>query len=74
MKLSEKIKAHLSERIENGDLNNDEIVELIEHLGMYLNLKTIPDYAKENNRSYNGVKNHRTIRIIFNVKFVIDNQ
>ncbi|TDD77127.1 hypothetical protein [Flavobacterium caseinilyticum] len=73
MKLSEKIKEHLSERIENGELNNDDMVQIIEHLGSYLNLKTIPDYAKENKRSYNGVKNHRTIRIIFNVKFVIDN-
>jgi hypothetical protein len=32
----------------NGLLKNDEMVQLIEVLGEYLNLKTISDYAKEN--------------------------
>jgi hypothetical protein len=40
---------------------------------MTLNLKTISDYAKENNLSYNGVKKCRENVEIFNVKFVIDN-
>jgi len=33
----------------------------------------IPDYAKENKLSYNGVKKFRKIKTILNVKFVIDN-
>lgn len=74
MNLTEKIKAHLTDRIENNELTNDEMIEIIEHVGAYLNLKTIPDYANEKGKSYNGVKNHREIRIIFNVKFVIDNE
>ena len=56
-----------------GELNNDSLVQLIELSGSLLNLKTIPDYAKANNKSYNGVKNNRNIVTIFNVKFVIDN-
>ena len=73
MLLINNIKQHLSERVENGELTNDELVQLIEYIGGYLNLKTIPDYATENNLSYNGVKKFRTIVTIFNVKFVIDN-
>lgn len=50
------------------------MVQLIELCGNYLNLKTIPDYAKENNISYNGVKKYRNVIRIFNIKFVIDNE
>lgn len=71
--LINNIKQHLSNRIENGELTNDDMVQLIELLGDYLNLQTIPEYAKANNLSYNGVKKFRTIKQIFNVKFVIDN-
>lgn len=73
MLLVNKIADHLTERIISDELSNDDMVQLIEHLGGYLNLKTIPDYAKENNMSYNGVKKFRETREIFNVKFVIDN-
>lgn len=73
MLLVNKIADHLTERIISDELSNDDLVQLIEHLGGYLNLKTIPDYAKENNMSYNGVKKFRETREIFNVKFVIDN-
>ena len=56
---------------------NDKIqrnlVQIIELCGSYLNLQTIPYYAKSHNLSYNGVKKTRTKMEIFNVKFVIDN-
>ena len=68
------ISDYLAQRIENNELSNQDIVQLIEMLGTYCNLKTIPDYAKENNMSYNGVKNNREIINIFNTKFVIYNQ
>ena len=51
------IQKHLAKRIEAGELSNDELVQLIEQVGSYLNLQTIPAYAKQNNMSYNGVKN-----------------
>lgn len=73
MLLVNKICEHLSKRIEAGELSNDDMVQIIEHTGAYLNIKTIPDYAKANDMSYNGVKKHRTIKEIFNTKFVIDN-
>lgn len=73
MSLTRTIQEHLSERIEKGELDNNELVQLIEHIGSYLNLQTIPDYAKQNNMSYNGVKKFRTIKTIFKTKYVIDN-
>ena len=59
--------------IQEGKLSNDCLVQLIELSGNYLNIQTIPNYAKSNNISYNGAKKFRDIREIFDVKFVIDN-
>ena len=61
------------EKTMNGELSNNDLVQLIEVAGAFLNLQTIPDYAKTKNLSYNGVKNHREIIELFNTKFVIDN-
>ena len=68
-----QIQNLITDKVHNKKLSNNDLVKIIELCGDYLNLKTIPDYAKKNNLSYNGVKNNRTIRKIFNVKFVIDN-
>jgi hypothetical protein len=54
--------------------SNEFLVQFIELAGKYLNLETIPDYAKRTGKSYNGIKNNRNIRNLFNVKFVIDNE
>lgn len=63
----------LMKSIEQKKWSNAALVQLIEVSGSFLNLKTIPDYAKEHNLSYNGVKKTRQIVEIFNQKFVIDN-
>jgi hypothetical protein len=68
-----KLLDFVSEKFENQELDNSSLVQLIELAGMYLSLATIPEYAKSNKMSYNGVKKHREIKIIFGVKFVIDN-
>ncbi|MEQ1554087.1 MAG: hypothetical protein ABL929_07910 [Ferruginibacter sp.] len=68
------ITEHISNRIESGELSNEDLVQLIEHVGGYLNLQTIPQYAKQYNISYNGVKNFRKVVELFNTKFVIDNE
>lgn len=67
------IQNHLSQRIEAGELTNEDMVQLIEHVGSYLNLQSIPAYAKENNMSYNGAKNFRKVVTLFGEKFIIDN-
>lgn len=71
--LVNKICEHLSERIIKNDLSNNDLVQIIEHLGGYLNLTTIAGYARQNKMSYNGAKKFRSVRKIFNVKFIIDN-
>jgi hypothetical protein len=63
----------VTEKTMNGELSNNDLVQLIEVSGAFLNLQTISDYSKEKRLSYNGVKNHRQIIEIFNTKFVIDN-
>ena len=72
--MKEKILNRLSGLIETNELNNEDLVQIIEHVGSYLNLQTISEYSKENNLSYNGVKKCRKIIKLFNVKFVIDNK
>lgn len=68
-----KLIDFLDDKMQDGSFTNTDLVQFIESVGKYLNLQTIPKYAKENNLSYNGVKNHRDIIKIFNIKFVIDN-
>ena len=63
----------LGQSIIDDKCSNDGLVQLIELAGDYLNLQTIPDYAKARKLSYNGVKKTRVIREIKGVKFVIDN-
>ncbi len=63
----------ITEKASKGELSNETLVQIIELAGSFLNLQTIPEYAKSNNLSYNGVKKTREIVKIFNVKFVIDN-
>jgi hypothetical protein len=68
-----KICDFLGQEIQSAHLSNDDLVQIIEHVGSYLNIKTISDYARANGISYNGAKKHRVVQKIFNVKFVIDN-
>ena len=68
-----KLAEFLDEKMQEKAFTNDDLVHFIEQAGRYLNLQTIPDYATQHQMSYNGVKKHREIRKIFNVKFVIDN-
>lgn len=64
----------IARKFETNQLDNNSLVQLIELCGMYLNIKSISEYAKDNNLSYNGVKKHRNIVNIFNTKFVLDNE
>ena len=71
--LTSTICEHIQQQFESGKLNNDNLVQIIEHIGGLLNLQTISDYAVENSMSYNGVKKFRNVINLFGVKFVIDN-
>lgn len=69
-----KLLNFVSTKFQNNEIDNNALLQLIELCGNYLNLQTIPNYAKENNISYNGAKNYREVVELFNVKFVIDNE
>jgi len=70
---TQKLISFVATKFEAGELDNNSLVELFKSTGAYLNLKTISDYAKENNISYEGAKRFRRVEEIFGVKFVIDN-
>jgi len=55
--LKDKILLNIHKGMENRLLSNDELVQIIESTGSFLNLMTISDYAKKNNISYNGYHN-----------------
>ena len=64
----------LGESIQYGNWSNEGLVQLIELVGDFLNIKTIPDYCKENSITYNGAKKCRKVTTLFNIKFIIDNK
>lgn len=71
--LKDKIILNIMKGMEQNMLSNTDLIEIIEAAGSFLNLRTISDYAKQNNISYNGAKNFRDNVELFNVNFVIDN-
>lgn len=64
----------LGESIQSGKWSNDALVQLIELAGDFLNIQTIPGYCDRTGMSYNGAKKFRTVKNIFGVKFIIDNE
>lgn len=70
----QKLLSFLDEKMYDKSFNNEDLVQFIESVGKYLNLQTLPDYARDNKMSYNGVKKFREIKEILGVKFVIDNE
>lgn len=70
---TDKLLQFVGNKFEASELDNNSLVQLIEVCASYLNLKTIPKYAKDEGLSYNGAKHHRNVVKIVGVKFVIDN-
>lgn len=70
---TQKLITFVATKFESGELDNNSLVELFKSMGSYMNLETIPDYAKRNKMSYEGVKKFRKVEEIFGVRFVIDN-
>lgn len=73
-KLIDSICERLSYYIAQGQLSNDELVQIIEHTGSYLNLSTRSQWAKQNGKSYNAAKKYRQNVKLFGTTFIIDNQ
>lgn len=73
LKHIDKIEEYIYKSILKKELKEIDLVQLIERINTYLNLKTISQYAKDNNISYNGAKKHREIIKLFSCKFIADN-
>lgn len=72
--LKDTIINHLSQRIEAGELSNNDLVEIIKLIGNdYLGLKTIPDFAKAHKMTYPGAAKQKGKIELFGTKFIIDN-
>lgn len=71
---TDKLCKFIATKFEANELDNSSLVQIFEVMGSYLNLQTISDYAKSHGFTYNGVIKTRTIKEIFGVKFVIDNE
>ncbi len=69
-----KLQNKLFENYQNCDVTNDQLVQIIEQSALYLNLRTITNYAKENKISYNGALKRKLNKVIIdNQTFIIDN-
>lgn len=69
---TKKLVEFISRKFEAGELSNESLLEVFKL--PYLNLETIPKYAKRTGLSYQGVKVGRRIEVIHGTRFVIDNE
>ena len=68
-----KIKASIDDAMMNDELSNDNLVELIKHLGAYGNVMSVKDYSNQNGITVQGVYNHRNVVNLWGFKFVVEN-
>ncbi|HUW07832.1 MAG TPA: hypothetical protein VMW01_16420 [Williamwhitmania sp.] len=68
----EQIKKLIGESVHNGELSNNDLVQIIELCGSYLNPLTIATYARIHGISYNGAKKKRKTPLL-GVNYIIDN-
>ena len=69
----DKIEEYVYKCLQKDELSDEDLVQIIERINYYLNLKTIQKYANDNSLSYNGAKKHRKIIKLFGCKFIADN-
>ena len=68
------IKDRLFACIHKGELNNDDLVQIFEHVAIILNIKTLSQYAKDENISYQGaIKRNLKVYKFNGLKLVTDN-
>lgn len=70
----DKIEEYIYKTLQKNELSTENLLQIIERVNTYLNLKTIQQYATDNKISYNGAKNHRKIIYLFGCKFIADNK
>lgn len=75
MRLTEIIINHIGKRVQNNELSNNDLIEIIDTIGRdFLGLKTIANKSRELGIDYNIIKKSKIEKkVLFGVKFVIDN-
>jgi hypothetical protein len=68
-----KVQEYIVKCLQKDELTDENLVQIIERINDYLNLKTISKYAKDHKKTYNGIKNNRKIINLFGFKLVADN-
>jgi len=76
MTRSKEIKDRLFECIHNGELENEDLLEIWSHIGNdILNLQTITSYKNKHKCAYNGVKFKKNLRGYLQKKeYIVDNE
>jgi transcriptional regulator NrdR family protein len=46
MKKKDIVNQRIGEMVQNDELSNADLISIIEHAGMFLNLRTVSDYAR----------------------------
>ena len=67
------IKASIDDAMMNSELSNDELVDLIKHIGAYGNIMSVKEYSDQNKITVQGVYNHRNVVNLWGFKFVVEN-
>jgi len=67
------LKQIITESVTNGDLNNEDLFQIMEHSADFLNLQKVSVYAQSNNMSKKGVYKCREVIDFRGFKYVVDN-
>jgi hypothetical protein len=67
------LKQIITDSVSNGDLNNEDLFQIIEHSADFLNLQKVSVYAESNNMTKKGVYKCREVIDFRGFKYVVDN-
>lgn len=74
MERSEITRETIKESIHNGELSNDDLLNIFEYIRDVLNLQTIETFRQKYGLSYNGVKYKKNKRTYIQGKqYIVDN-
>ena len=68
-----EIKASIDDAMMNDELSNNDLVELIKHLGAYGNIMSVKERSNLDECSVQNVYKHRKVVDLWTFKFVVEN-
>lgn len=69
-----ELQQKLFENYRTGHVSDAQLVQIFEQISIFLNLKTITNYAKSNKITYNGALKRKLRKIeVDKITFIIDN-